>query len=354
MNFQEAKSERKRFVIFISLVVISVLSLILWRVGCDTVYAVPSFSPSPSSDGILNVDMKINNSDGQLMVGYNTPLEFSWTSENADFCYAYGDPSTSAEWRGSLGLSGKKYGVATSPSTEYAVFCGNNSRPELATDYVFVSTFSPTPSPTPPDSSRVMWNCLRSAYRGRQIWTCSGQSRYRCVNGAPVSEYCSNGCIIRSLGQDDECAGGSPSPSPPPSPSPSPPPSPSPSPPPTFGYCSVEYLRGFWNSQNLNQYWYDGMIANDASRVCMCESGGNPSARLYRPPNEDSRGLFQINIVAHRNYTVSRLYEPVYNIMAAIDVFKARASYLRGCTNKRAGWEPWSCAKPPYNIYKCN
>ncbi|MFH1451369.1 MAG: hypothetical protein ABIF89_02055 [bacterium] len=335
------------------------------------------------SQSNTRVDLKINNSNGPISVSYESPLEFSWTSENADFCYAYGDSEPNTEWKGSVGLSGKRQGLAIHSFAEYSIFCGNNNYPDLAIDSVFVSitlptstptptptpTLTPTPTPwptlTPTPPPPVNWNCSDSSYYGQQIWTCSGSSRYRCQNGIPVSEYCANGCVAVSLGQNDYCRDTQPTP-PPPTPWPTltptpPPPTPwptltptPPTPPPSSGYCSSSYLAKYWNSQNLGQWWYSG-IADDAAKVCMCESGGNPEARLYRPPTEDSRGLFQINITVH-NYDVSRLYEPVYNINSAIDIFKKRADWLsrtQGCTNKRAGWEPWSCAKPPYGIYQC-
>jgi len=230
------------------------------------------------------VDLKINNSNGPLNVSSNAPLRFSWTSTNADFCYAYGDSSAFTEWRGLIGTSGSKNGKATSPSREYNIFCGNNSQSGLAKDSVVVNISGY--SPEPPD------------------------------------------------------------------------PSPSPGPaPPSSGYCSVSYLSKFWNSSNLGKWYYSGMVEHAAS-VCMCESGGNPNARLLRLPNEDSRGLFQINIKAHPGvYNVPKLYEPEYNIMSAIDIFKKRADWLirmEGCTSRRVGWQPWSCAKPPFNIYQCN
>jgi hypothetical protein len=50
------------------------------------------------------------------------------------------------------------------------------------------------------------WNCADSAWGTSQLWTCgSDGERHKCVNGSPVVDNCSNGCMQRSPGQDDLC-----------------------------------------------------------------------------------------------------------------------------------------------------
>lgn len=61
------------------------------------------------------------------------------------------------------------------------------------------------PPPQPPPQPTVNWSCSKSAYQGKQIWTCSGSARYRCENGTPVKQDCPNGCKINPLGTDDVC-----------------------------------------------------------------------------------------------------------------------------------------------------
>lgn len=40
--------------------------------------------------------------------------------------------------------------------------------------------------------------------------------------------------------------------------------------------------------------------------VVKCESGYKPQARNYNPPIEDSRGIVQINLLAHSHITVEQ------------------------------------------------
>ena len=55
--------------------------------------------------------------------------------------------------------------------------------------------------------------------------------------------------------------------------------------------------------------------------IAICESRLNPNARNLTA-KEDSRGIFQVNVVAHPNYDVLRLYEVDYNLMAAMQIWK--------------------------------
>lgn len=61
------------------------------------------------------------------------------------------------------------------------------------------------PAEDPPADPPADWSCADSAYNGAQYWTCKGGSRYRCEGGQPVEDACDQGCLVRSLGQDDLC-----------------------------------------------------------------------------------------------------------------------------------------------------
>jgi soluble lytic murein transglycosylase-like protein len=67
-----------------------------------------------------------------------------------------------------------------------------------------------------------------------------------------------------------------------------------------------------------------------AAAIAMAESGGNANAvgDLYLG---GSYGLWQINIKAHPQYSVSLLFDPAYNARAAFEISK-------GGTD----WNPWT------------
>jgi len=67
-----------------------------------------------------------------------------------------------------------------------------------------------------------------------------------------------------------------------------------------------------------------------AAAVCMAESGGNPGARNHRPGIEDSRGLWQVNWLAHPRYDGEALYDPGYNAQAALDIWRGSGWLLTG------------------------
>ena len=86
--------------------------------------------------------------------------------------------------------------VSGNPVTET---CANGCQSEPAgTDDVCKS--APPPPPPP-----VNWSCSKSAYAGNQYWTCSGNARFKCTNGVPQTEVCSNSCQSKPVGTDDVC-----------------------------------------------------------------------------------------------------------------------------------------------------
>lgn len=101
--------------------------------------------------------------------------------------------------------------------------------------------------------------------------------------------------------------------------------------PPDSDYCSKEFLSGYWNRRNLGQSWYEGIV-EDASRVCLCESEGNPEASRV-DKWENSVGLFQINVRAWIEYKSLDLKNPDINAATAAAIFK-----------RWGGWGAWSCA----------
>lgn len=68
-----------------------------------------------------------------------------------------------------------------------------------------------------------------------------------------------------------------------------------------------------------------------AVAVAKAESGWNTDSR-YVSPQEDSRGLWQINTYAHPQYNRTSLYDPEYNAMAAWEVYSA----------SNHTWRPWT------------
>jgi hypothetical protein len=72
-----------------------------------------------------------------------------------------------------------------------------------------------------------------------------------------------------------------------------------------------------------------------ATAVALAESGGNTNARLYNPPVEDSRGLWQINLLAHKQYASWNLYDPQQNALAAFQVSEGGKNF-----------GPWSTYDP--------
>lgn len=68
-----------------------------------------------------------------------------------------------------------------------------------------------------------------------------------------------------------------------------------------------------------------------AIAVAKAESGWNTTSRLHTS-QEDSRGLWQINLYAHPSYNGNSLYDPDYNANAAWQVY----------SNSNHTWRPWT------------
>jgi hypothetical protein len=81
------------------------------------------------------VDLKVENSDGPITVPYNNSVNLSWTSENVDWCQAFGD------WSGTKPTSGSESTGNLTSSKTYTITCyGPGSS---ASDSVTVYVSSP-------------------------------------------------------------------------------------------------------------------------------------------------------------------------------------------------------------------
>lgn len=93
--------------------------------------------------------------------------------------------------------------------------------------------------------------------------------------------------------------------------------------------------------------------ADTAAAIAQAESGGNPSAILntaypnlpgYRPPSsgalrEYSVGLWQVNTLAHPQYSTALLLQPVGNANAAVAIASGGASFSAWSTYKSGAYK---------------
>ena len=80
---------------------------------------------------------------------------------------------------------------------------------------------------------------------------------------------------------------------------------------------------------NVASRWPANEVDNALS-VMACESGGNPNANALTD-REDSRGLMQINVLAHPQWAGLNLFDSDTNLDVAYQLWQAQ------------GWGPWSC-----------
>ena len=105
--------------------------------------------------------------------------------------------------------------------------------------------------------------------------------------------------------------------------------SPSGSPPPaTKGAYNKAQLEQLWTSQGGNP-----AAAGIAAAIALAESGGNPDDNYAPGPQEDSRGLWQINVAptANPQYGKLNLYDPTQNVKIAIAM-----------SQNGRNWRPWT------------
>lgn len=92
----------------------------------------------------------------------------------------------------------------------------------------------------------------------------------------------------------------------------------------------------------LQQFEWYGLVAlywpweeiPHAVQILMREGGGRTGAHNYNPPIEDSRGPFQINVLAWPYALAYNQYDPQVNCYFAHDIWRLW------------GWEPWRAAGP--------
>ena len=74
---------------------------------------------------------------------------------------------------------------------------------------------------------------------------------------------------------------------------------------------SSDYTREY-----LSAAGFTGQALDFAVKICQCESGNDTLARALTN-REDSRGLMQINLLAHPEYQNLDLYDPLINCQVA-------------------------------------
>ena len=82
---------------------------------------------------VPTVDIKANGSDGTITIPYNTSANLSWTSTNANSCYASGD------WSGTKSTSGSESTGNLTSSRTYTITCtgtGGSSASDSVTVYI--------------------------------------------------------------------------------------------------------------------------------------------------------------------------------------------------------------------------
>lgn len=82
----------------------------------------------------------------------------------------------------------------------------------------------------------------------------------------------------------------------------------------------------------LSHAGFRGTALNNAVNICRCESSFNTTA--HNTSGEDSRGLMQINVDAHPEYSSMNLFDPFVNTQVAYEL------YLRRGNN----FKDWTCA----------
>ncbi len=108
-----------------------------------------------------SADLKVNNSDGPVIVDYNATAEISWTSSNAANCTASGS------WSGSKSLSGLENQDNVTTQKTYTLTCANASGQE-ATDSIVVNVRPQAPqnvdaSNTACEQITLTWDAVSGA-----------------------------------------------------------------------------------------------------------------------------------------------------------------------------------------------
>lgn len=90
------------------------------------------------------------------------------------------------------------------------------------------------------------------------------------------------------------------------------------------------------NISQVQSYLYNagfkGINLDAALKICYCESSFNPLS--HNTNNEDSRGLMQINVDAHPEYSHLNLFDPQINANIAYQIFTETGNF-----------QAWTCAR---------
>jgi hypothetical protein len=101
------------------------------------------------------------------------------------------------------------------------------------------------------------------------------------------------------------------------------------------------------NYNEVKQYLYSagfkGIHLEAATKIAYCESSFNTNA--HNTNGEDSRGLMQINVNAHPEYSNINLFDPQLNANVAYEIFTESGNF-----------QAWTCARQlglinPMNIF---
>jgi hypothetical protein len=98
-------------------------------------YAADSVTVNVEQPAEPSVDIKANGSDGPITIGYEESADLSWTSENANTCYATGS------WSGDKNLSGSEFTGNLTSTRTYTIVC--NGIGGTATDNVTINVEQP-------------------------------------------------------------------------------------------------------------------------------------------------------------------------------------------------------------------
>lgn len=79
---------------------------------------------------------------------------------------------------------------------------------------------------------------------------------------------------------------------------------------------------------------FKGSDLTTAVKICYCESGFNTDA-WNKTSIEDSRGLMQVNVIAHPEYSSLDLFDPRINTNIAYRIFRSEGfNAWKNCKNK--------------------
>ena len=85
--------------------------------------------------------------------------------------------------------------------------------------------------------------------------------------------------------------------------------------------------------QILSQAGWPQDLIPIMSAIGMAESSGRTTALNNRPGREYSVGIWQINLLAHREYTAAQMQDPLQNARAALAIYRREGLGAWGAYN---------------------